>query len=517
MDKTTTVVLITAGVVTAGALAAIGTRAATHAARPGAPTVVIGTVQMGSSDNGVMAEGTVIPGASVNVSVTPGAQGRIMRLFANVGDYVEKGQLLAELDTTDHVDDYRAAAAEVRSKAEDLKLVQNPYRPEEIDAKRLALDSDRVSVEVAKSRLKLLTEGARTQEVAQAKSALKSAQAQLQLVTDQADRDKQLFDKELIPRADMEQSSTAVIEAQNRVDTASAKLSLITEGPRQEEVRQAELEMEKAQLTLQQDTKQFSLMLKGARSEAVQKAVADYQGVVSKAHKQSLLLGYHEVRAPISGVVVARNVSEGEYATADNSRTVSGQPLNVNGKSLFVISDNSKAQFYANVDQRFYKTVRPGMTVQIGLEAFPGVTFPGHIQQVTPLVQPSTVKPAATSIDLSAPLTFGVRATFDIPQKTAVAGQAGMLTLANKQRDLVVPQSAITAYSVGQGVAYVVEGGIAHSKSVHYDPASDGNLHVTKGLSPGEQVIISDPTSVHDGMAVNAVTATADNFNQKAM
>jgi RND family efflux transporter MFP subunit len=463
-----------------------------------------------------MAEGWVVPNSTVNVTIVPGAQGRIVALNANVGDYVTKGQVLADLDTSDHVDDFTAAEAAADSQRAKLSLVEHPYRPEEIEAKRLQVVSDKAAVGIAASHLSVLKQGARPQQLAQARAAVTAAKAQLQLAAADAAREKQLLDKDLVPKAEYDQAATALAVAQGHVDETQAALSLLQEGARTEEIHAAQLALQQARITCREDAAAYRLMLQGSRPEAIRQAAADYMASSSMAHKQALMLSHHQVFAPITGIIVARNVNVGEYATADATRSVSGAPLANNGRSLFVIADAASAQFSASIDQRFFHNIHVGMPVQIGLEAYPGVNFPGHITQVTPLIQPSSTKAASTSVDLSAPLTFTVRATFNASRFRAVPGQVGLLTLSSKQKNLVVPQSAVTAFSVGQGVVYVVHNHTVHAQSVQYDASSDGDLHVTKGLKDGDQVVISDPTKLQDGMHVQIVPATTENYNSKA-
>ena len=83
-------------------------------------------------------------------------------------------------------------------------------------------------------------------------------------------------------------------------------------------------------------------------------------------------LAYTEIRAPIDGVVIARNVDVGQTVAASLS-----------APTLFVIAqDLKKMQILASVDESDIGRVRDGQDVRFTVQSYPNATFSGKVSQV---------------------------------------------------------------------------------------------------------------------------------------
>ena len=156
--------------------------------------------------------------------------GRISRLFADEGDRVKAGQLLAEMDPVRYkaaVEELQAevaaqeqylarflsgtrpqeikkAKAEVRAwkaRVRDAELVfkrarelsRTRYVPEqELDSARAALEAARAGLDAAQQALSLAVEGPRKEDIARARQALKAKQAALSLARERL-KDTRLY------------------------------------------------------------------------------------------------------------------------------------------------------------------------------------------------------------------------------------------------------------------------------------------------------------------------------------
>ena len=172
-----------------------------------------------------------------------------------------------------------------------------------------------------------------------------------------------------------------------------------------------------------------------------------------------------------------------------------------NVQGLFVIADNSSLEFMASVDQLYYRSMQVGQPVAIGLEAMPGRSFPGRITRIAPLIDAGG-RQTGTS-----PLTFTVWAKIAGPLNQIVPGQTGVLRLTRRQSGLVIPQSALTSFTLGEGIVYIEKDGFAHARAIKYEDNSDGEVRLLSGLSSGDKVIISPAANLTDGMAVKSVPA----------
>jgi hypothetical protein len=95
-------------------------------------------------------------------------------------------------------------------------------------------------------------------------------------------------------------------------------------------------------------------------------------------------LGYTTIVAPIDGIVISRNVDQGQTVASS-----------MNAPTLYVIAaDLTKMQVVANIDEADVGRMRPGQDVTFRVDAYPQETFRGTVQQVR--LQPAVVQNVVT-------------------------------------------------------------------------------------------------------------------------
>src|SRR5262249_746968 len=83
-------------------------------------------------------------------------------------------------------------------------------------------------------------------------------------------------------------------------------------------------------------------------------------------------LSHAIIRAPIDGVVIARNVDVGQTVAAS-----------MQAPTLFVIAqDLTEMRVDASIDESDIGKIQPNQSVQFGVDAYPRETFTGRISQV---------------------------------------------------------------------------------------------------------------------------------------
>jgi len=174
----------------------------------------------GHEDVALEVSGFVVPYRKVNIS--PRIPGAITKLNFEVGQKVQKGDVLAELDAISYQADMQAAQA---------------------------------ALQAAKSRQQEAINGAQPEEIEQARIALDVAKSKLELVASELDRAEQLGNS--ITQAEMDQYKSAKKDAEANVRSMQQKLQLIEQGLRPErkqaidaDVRQAEALVAKTQYLL---------------------------------------------------------------------------------------------------------------------------------------------------------------------------------------------------------------------------------------------------------------------------
>lgn len=175
-----------------------------------------------SGEVALEAKGYIIPAHQILVS--PMVNGRIVSLSIEEGRRVEKGAVLAELETTEYDADVARAKALLTA---------------------------------AKSRLEELERGNRPEEIAAAKAELAEAEAQRQQLRSDWKRKTQLRESRVLTENEYEQAESLYKAMDRRVERLRNNHFLMVEGPRREkidiaraDVLQAEAELKRSQWRL---------------------------------------------------------------------------------------------------------------------------------------------------------------------------------------------------------------------------------------------------------------------------
>ncbi|MBU1598575.1 biotin/lipoyl-binding protein, partial [bacterium] len=174
-------------------------------------------VQRGDLIIKITETGSVQPKTTVEIKSNVG--GEVVRLPVKEGDWVRKGDLLVELDTTNLKN----------------KLIQA-----------------KADLESAKAKLSTLLAGERPQEIAKARESLKQAEINLEDAKVKLDRQNGLFSQGFISKQDRDTAQRAYELAQSSYNAASSSLSLMLEGARKQDIVSARASVLKAEVSYEQ-------------------------------------------------------------------------------------------------------------------------------------------------------------------------------------------------------------------------------------------------------------------------
>ncbi|HKJ33180.1 MAG TPA: efflux RND transporter periplasmic adaptor subunit [Balneolales bacterium] len=153
-------------------------------------------------------------------------------------------------------------------------------------------------------------------------------------------------------------------------------------------------------------------------------AVAKSNVAVDKARLESakLNLSHATIYAPISGVVINRNVSVGQTVAAS-----------YNTPTLFVIANNlSKMQVQASIDEENIGKVKVGQPVTFTVDAYPEDTFTGKVSQIR--LNPTTTNNV---------VTYTVIINVENPDMKLMPGMTANISIKVKQSKNVVKVPAM--------------------------------------------------------------------------
>ena len=204
-------------------------------------------------------------------------------------------------------------------------------------------------------------------------------------------------------------------------------------------------------------------------------------------------LDYCTVRAPFTGVVIAKSAQVGEIISpfsAGGSFTRTG---------IGTIVDMDSLEIEVDVNEAYINRVLPGQPVESVLNAYPDWKIPSHVIAIIPTADRSkaTVK-VRIAIDGKDPRIvpdMGVRVSFLEEKKAATDAQVA-------PAGVLVPVSAIRTDGAAQ-VVYVLENDKAQRRSVTLGGTMGEERQVLSGLRAGDTVITDPPAQLKEGTAVS--------------
>jgi len=182
-----------------------------------------------------------------------------------------------------------------------------------------------------------------------------------------------------------------------------------------------------------------------------------------------------EVRAPIAGIVVERNLNPGQEVRPDGPPAPGAS--SASGGGLFVVSDPARLWFLLDAAEADLAGVAPGAEVRIGATVLGDERVAGRILHVADLVDPQT-----RTVKLRGALDNASRrlkAEMFVTAELTVPAAKGVL----------VPSKAV--YLRGERYFVFVDtgGGRFERRTVRLGPAQDALQVVAEGLAQGDKVV----------------------------
>jgi cobalt-zinc-cadmium efflux system membrane fusion protein len=265
------------------------------------------------------------------------------------------------------------------------------------------------------------------------------------------------------PLASIEASEFS--QAQNDLTTAMAQVKLARSGEARKHAlydakggsmadwQQAQADLSAAETTLQSVRNRLRIL--GYSDQAI-------DALTSERHAGPVA----QILAPISGVIVDRQVGPGQYAQAGASTPV------------FTIADMSSVWMIGNVREADAAHIQRGQTVEVGVLAYPDRTFTARVIYIAPTIDPNTHRLTVRAVidNADGALKPEMFATFRI--LTSEGAQAP-----------AVPASAVV-YEGDTAHVWVLQSADALAiRPIRAGRDNEGFVEVLDGLKPGERVV----------------------------
>ncbi|HEY8462593.1 MAG TPA: efflux RND transporter periplasmic adaptor subunit [Bacillota bacterium] len=188
-------------------------------------------------------------------------------------------------------------------------------------------------------------------------------------------------------------------------------------------------------------------------------------------------LGKTKVYAPITGYVITIPATVGMNLTSSST--------------LLTIAAVNPVKLVFNVDQRDTAKIKKGVPVKFSCDLYPDREFSGTIQEVAPSYDAKT-------------RTLSLAALLPNPDHKLLPGLFGTaeIMIGGKAEALVVPAEAVVTRDGQSGVFLVNQQLKARFQPVTTGLQANGQIEITKGLQPGELVVVLGQNRLRDGQTV---------------
>lgn len=395
--------------------------------------------------------------------------GKIASVFVREGDSVRAGQVVVQQDTKDLEAQLRQAEAALKSARARLQQAQTALELQPTQ-NETSLRQAEAALEAAKARLRALETGARRQERQQVEQQVASAKANLENAQANLERVRRLYQQDAVSRQQLDAAQTAYDIALAQYRTAQEQLSLVQEGPRQEEIDAQRALVKQAEEAVRlARTGDLQLRVRQDEVNAAKALVAQAEAGLFYARQQ-----YESafIRSPMNGTVAMRAAQPGQMAGA-------GTPL------LRIVNLNA-IFFEARVSETEVRYVRVGQPVTVTVDAYPGKTFRGVVSRIYPV---------------------GSEGSRDFIVRVDMRNEGGLLKpqmfargeiLVDVHRNVVlIPKDALLTQD-GKRVVFVVKEGVARRIVVQTGYINGTNAEV-RGVPAGAQVVVQGQENLRDG------------------
>ncbi|MCB0506809.1 MAG: efflux RND transporter periplasmic adaptor subunit [Bacteroidetes bacterium] len=384
----------------------------------------------------VTASGKIYPEEEVKISSD--VSGEIIALNVKEGDVVKKGQLLA------------------RIKPESYQAIVEQYKAQ--------LDNTKAQLSTAKAR------------IVQSNAMLAQTNAQADAAEQAYTRAKNLFDKKIVSKADLESAESAYKTAQANVNSAKADIE--------------------------------------AAKHTADAASYNIKSMEATIREAVLNLDKTTIYAPMDGIISLLNVKIGEKVVGT---------LQMTGTEMMRIANFNYMEVRVDVSEGEITKVKLGDTASVEVDAYLDRKFVGIVTEVA-----NTSKGAANALvsaDQSTNFVVKIRllesSYADLLQenpKPFLPGMSATVEISTKKKQgvLAVPIQAVTTKDTmyngtnhSSEIVYVNKNGKAQQKEVKIGIQDDYYIEITNGLQKNDDVIIGPYNTISkdlkDGVAINKV------------
>lgn len=280
-----------------------------------------------------------------------------------------------------------------------------------------------------------------------------------------------------------------VRQAAARLANAKAELNRASQLVANRTIPRAEYELieTKYQVAVEEHAAAVQLAEKGTigREEDIFAAQGEVRSLEGRVVEANIQLADTTLAAPYDGVIAERFVEQGQNVRAKQP-VVRFQDVD----EIEVVVDVPEAVMAAAIQRADI------VEMLAELSGAPGARFPVEVREIAQVADPTT-------------RTFQVRGAAKAPDGVrALPGMTATVTMTYRRASILgtrilVPVAAVAQQSGGQQVVWIVGAdGTVTPRPVKVGAITGGEIEITEGLAPGDQIAVAGVSSLRKGMKV---------------
>ena len=437
--------------------------------------------------------------AATNNLIYPEVKGQIkITWLAPEGSTVKKGDPVARFDKKVFEDTLNTQKGELEGARRQLQVNEEAVKIQEA--------SGRSAVALAETKLGEAEVALRTYRNLEAPKELNTiekemleARGKLTEADQKAEEVREKIDAELFEEA---QRATLEQEYATHAETARTTRATI-EGlmqqrrifraydypqnmdAKQKAMDNAKLEVEKARIEARSalNQKAADVAKVGEQIRRLERQVADLEDQIAKC----------EIFAPADGLVLYGNAEQSDIYYGDGRQVRVGAEW-YGGNTLLTIPDLSAFLIEVQLPEEYRGRVAPGARASITVEAVPGLTLVGKIEEIASLAKPRV------PYDPSSPKVFATKIKPEGTDPRLVSGMTARVEIVTDELAdvLTVPIECVLNVD-GRTVCHIQSANGPDRREVKSGKSNDHVVEITDGLKEGEKVYAGNPLETESG------------------
>lgn len=314
-------------------------------------------------DSAIRGSGTI---EATDVDVSFQIAGRVIEVLAVEGQPVKAGEVLARISSDELVQRVNQLQAALDAAVSQVRQQQGTVRLRR-DIVEGQIEQARGEAQASRVAADRVREGLRPQEVRVAEAELAQADARLTQSRADYERTSNLFKEGVVPRQQLDAAQGELRTAESAREAANQRLALAREGSRRQDIAEADARAETAQAGVNvAQAGRTDVQIQQAALTAAQAREKELRAQLEAAKTQ---LSYTEIRSPLKGVVLTKNVEAGEFVNP--------------GTPVVTIANIDDLWMNIYIPETQTGLVKLGQNVLVRVDSFPKEAFKGKITFVS--------------------------------------------------------------------------------------------------------------------------------------